>query len=67
MANWLAWTYLILAAVFEAEWTYCLKTMQFRNLKLLTLSNIFIPKTGLTILAPFAGYIVFGVANVFFF
>ncbi|KAA5534596.1 hypothetical protein F0919_08215 [Taibaiella lutea] len=67
MANWLSWFYLILAAVFEAVWTYCLKSMQFKNLKQLNLSNFFVPDIGLTILAPFAGYVVFGIANVFFF
>jgi len=67
MADWLAWTYLILAAAFEAIWTYCLKAMQFRELKQLNLHNIFAPDSGLAILAPFVGYIVFGIANVFFF
>jgi quaternary ammonium compound-resistance protein SugE len=67
MVNWLSWFYLILAAVFEAIWTYCLKLMQFKHLKQLNLSNFFVPNTGLTILAPFAGYIIFGIANVFFF
>jgi multidrug transporter EmrE-like cation transporter len=67
MANWLAWTYLILAAAFEAIWTYCLKLMQFKSLKYLNFNNFFLPDTGLAILAPFIGYIIFGIANVFFF
>lgn len=67
MVNWISWLYLILAAAFEAIWTYCLKSMQFKELKQLNLNNFFVPNSGLAILAPFAGYIVFGIANVFFF
>lgn len=51
----------------EAAWTYSLKLMQFKNLKLLTWSNFYLPQPGLKIIAPFAGYILFGIANVYCF
>ena len=65
--NWIFWGYLLLAAMFEAIWTYCLKWMQFKDLKQLNLTNIFTVNFGLKILAPFLGYVIFGVLNVFFF
>lgn len=66
-SNWIYWAYLLLAALMEAIWTYSLKLMQFKNLRLLSWSNFYQPQSGLKILAPFAGYIVFGIANVYFF
>ncbi len=65
--NWFSWLYLLLAATFEAAWTYCLKLMQFKELKLLNFSNFFSFDVGLKIWTPFLGYVVFGIANVFFF
>lgn len=67
MTNWMYWGYLLLASLMEAAWTYSLKLMEFKNLKQLTFSNFYLPQAGLKTLLPFAGYIVFGVANVFFF
>ena|ERR1700748_3875302 len=55
------------AATFEAAWTYCLKLMQFKELKLLNFSNFLSPDVGLKIWTPFVGYVVLGIANVFFF
>ena len=66
-SNWIYWIYLLLAALMEALWTYSLKLMQFKNLKQLTWTNFYQPQHGLKVLAPFAGYIIFGVANVYFF
>ena len=66
-SNWIYWIYLFLAALMEALWTYSLKLMHFKNLKQLTLTNFYQPQHGLKVLAPFAGYIIFGVANVYFF
>jgi quaternary ammonium compound-resistance protein SugE len=65
--NWIFWGYLLLAALFEAAWTYCLKWMRFKDLKQLNLTNIFTVDFGLKILTPFFGYIIFGVLNVFLF
>lgn len=67
MANWLYWAYLLLAALWETAWAYSLKMMQFKNLKQLSLANFYQPQSGLKILLPFAGYLVFGIANVYFF
>lgn len=67
MPNWMYWLFLLFAAVLEAAWTYCLKLMQFKELKLLTFSNFLSPHFGLKIWTPFAGYLIFGIANVFFF
>ncbi|HEU4608009.1 MAG TPA: SMR family transporter [Chitinophagaceae bacterium] len=67
MPNWIYWCYLLLAALLEAAWTYCLKLMEFKQLKQLTFANFYRPEPGLRILAPFAGYIAFGIANVYFF
>jgi multidrug transporter EmrE-like cation transporter len=66
-SNWIHWGYLLLAALMEALWTYSLKLMQFKSLKQLNWSNFYLPQPGLKVLAPFAGYIAFGVANVYFF
>lgn len=41
--------------------------MQFSDLKLLTWHNFYQPQSGLRILLPFAGYILFGVGNVYCF
>jgi quaternary ammonium compound-resistance protein SugE len=62
----LAWIYLIVAAVFETAWTYSVKYLNFGNFKLLNWSN-FYKDSGLLIMAPLIGYIVFGIANVYFF
>jgi quaternary ammonium compound-resistance protein SugE len=62
----LAWIYIIIAALIETAWTYCVKFFKFSDLKLLTWSN-FYTLQGLTILAPITGYLVFGLANAWFF
>lgn len=67
MSNWIAWLWLLLAAIFETAWAFSLKWMEFKKLKSLTLYNFFLPNEGLKIIAPFIGYIGFGIANVFFF
>jgi quaternary ammonium compound-resistance protein SugE len=61
------WIYLIIAATFEAGWTFCLKLMQFSALKALRWNNFFTLHTGLPVIVPFAGYIIFGVGNIYFF
>ena len=63
----MAWIYLIIAAVFETAWTFSIKLMQFSALKTLRANNFFAMHTGLPILLPFIGYIVFGVGNIYFF
>ncbi len=63
----MAWVYLIIAAVFETAWTYSVKYLNFGNFRLISWSNFYKTDAGLLIIAPLIGYIVFGVANVYFF
>jgi len=62
----MAWIYLIIAAMFETVWTFAVKYLKFSNFKCLSVAN-FYKVEGLKIMAPLAAYIVFGVANVYFF
>jgi quaternary ammonium compound-resistance protein SugE len=62
----MAWIYLILAATLETCWMFSLKFLAFSKFKLLTFQN-FITLEGLSIWLPLAGYILFGIANVYFF
>lgn len=62
-----AWLFLFLAASFETAWTYCIKYMTFSDLKTLRWNTFYLPGAGLPILLPFLGYIIFGVANIYFF
>ena len=63
----MAWIYIIIAALFETAWTYCVKYLKFSDFKLLTTSNFYKIDTGLPIIAPLIGYILFGLTNVYFF
>jgi len=62
-----AWFFLFIAATFETAWTYSVKYMKFADLKLLRWHNFYSPQIGLPILAPIVGYVVFGIANIYFF
>jgi quaternary ammonium compound-resistance protein SugE len=62
----LAWIYIIIAALFEAAWTYCVKFFKLSDFKLLSLAN-FYRLQGIIILAPITGYLVFGLFNAWFF
>jgi len=62
----MAWIYLLIAAVFEIAWTYALKFMRVKELKAVSWHGL-LHRENWTILAPFAGYIVFGVGNIVFF
>lgn len=66
-SNLYYWSFLIVAALLEAAWTFSLKFMQFSGLKQLNWQNFYLPQSGLKILLPFAGYILFGVGNVYCF
>jgi len=63
----LAWLYLFIAAAFESAWTFSLKFMRFSEIKTLRFSNFYKATEGLPILVPFLGYILFGIANIYFF
>lgn len=66
-SNLYYWSFLIVAALLEAAWTFSLKFMQFSGLKQLNWQNFYLPQSGLKILLPFAGYILFGIGNVYCF
>jgi len=63
----LAWIYVLIAAVFEAAWTFSLKFLKFSELKTLRFTNFYRADTGLPVLLPLAGYIAFGIGNIYFF
>ncbi len=66
----MAWLFLIMAAACETAWTFCLKFMKFSDLKTLRLISFYKWDNGhggLPILLPFAGYILFGIANIYLF
>jgi len=63
----LAWLYLIIAAAFEAAWTFSLKLMKFSDLKALRWNSALSIQQGLPAWLPFAGYILFGIGNIYFF
>ena len=63
----MAWIYLVIASLFEIAWTFSLKFMDVKKFKAIHWSGFFSKKENWLTLAPFAGYIVFGLANIFFF
>lgn len=63
----MAWIYLILAAICETAWTFCLKFMKFSDLKALGITNFYKWPGGLPVVLPFVGYVLFGLANIYFF
>jgi quaternary ammonium compound-resistance protein SugE len=63
----LAWIFLLIAAAFETAWTFSLKFMSFTALKAVKWQTFYEPHTGLYVILPFVGYILFGVGNVYFF
>lgn len=63
----MAWIFIIIAALFEAAWTFCLKFMKFSELKLIKFNSILSLYKGLPVILPFIGYLIFGVANIYFF
>ncbi|MDB5117195.1 MAG: hypothetical protein JWQ79_2687 [Mucilaginibacter sp.] len=62
----MAWIYIIIAALFEAAWTYSVKFLKFSDFKNLTWGN-FYNTPGLIILWPLVGYLAFGLFNAYFF
>lgn len=63
----MAWIYLIIAAAFEAAWTFSLKLMKFSDLKALRWNSTLSIQQGLPVWLPFAGYVLFGIGNIYFF
>jgi quaternary ammonium compound-resistance protein SugE len=62
----MAWFYLLLAAICETCWTFSLKYADLKKVKTLDWQN-FAATEGLLIWLPLVGYVVFGVANIYFF
>jgi len=63
----MAWIYLMIASLLEIAWTFSLKFMDVKKLKAIGWRGLFSDGSNWLVLAPFAGYVVFGVANVVFF
>jgi len=63
----LAWIFLIIAAAFEAAWTFSLKFMKFADLKALKINSVTSATGALPVALPFVGYVVFGIGNIYFF
>lgn len=63
----MAWFYLLLASILEIAWTFSLKFMDVKKLRLIRWNSFFNSGENWIILWPFAGYIIFGVGNVVFF
>jgi len=63
----LAWIFLVLAAICETCWTFCLKFMKFSDLKTVQVNTFYKWSGGLPIVLPFVGYVLFGLANIYFF
>lgn len=62
-----SWLFLFIAALFETAWTYSVKYMTFSQLKTLRWNTFYTVDQGLPVLMPFVGYVVFGIANIYFF
>jgi quaternary ammonium compound-resistance protein SugE len=60
----MAWLYLFAASLFEMAWTFSLRFMSVKKLKALHWRGFFNQPGGWTVVWPFLGYIVFGLANV---
>lgn len=63
----MAWIYLLAAAVFEIAWTFSLRFLSVRKLKALHWRGFFSQWENWAVLAPFAGYVIFGLSNIYFF
>lgn len=63
----MAWIYLGIASLLEICWTFCLKFMSMPRLRTIRWASFFSHREHWEILMPFAGYVVFGLGNIFFF
>ena len=61
------WFYLFIAALFESLWTYALKLLNFNSIRTLRFDNFYKVDGGLSIFLPLAGYVLFGLGNIYFF
>lgn len=63
----MAWLYIVIAAVFEAAWTFSVKLMKFSEIKNLQFTTFYKMSGGLPVILPIVGYIIFGICNIYFF
>jgi len=63
----MAWIYLLIASLLEVAWTFSLKFMNVKKLRAIGWRGWFSQTSNWLVLAPFAGYVIFGIANVVFF
>ena len=63
----MAWIYLLIASLFEIAWTFSLKLMSVKKLKAIQWRSFFNQVSNWAVLAPFAGYVLFGIGNIVFF
>ena len=63
----MGWLYLIFAATCETAWTFSIKFMKLSDLKTLRFVNFYKWQGGLPVLLPLIGYVIFGIANIYFF
>ena len=63
----MAWIYLVIASLLEIAWTFSLKFMDVKKVRGLHWRTFFSQRENWVIMAPFFGYIVFGLGNIFFF
>lgn len=63
----MAWFYLFLASLFEIAWTFSLKFLSVKKFKAIKWGSFFGESSNWMALAPFIGYVVFGLANIYFF
>src|ERR1700744_2611386 len=61
----MAWIYLLIAAVVEIAWTFSLRLMNVKKLRSIHWKGFFTQAGNWTVLAPFAGYIIFGLGNIY--
>lgn len=63
----MAWLYLFIASLFEIVWTFSLKFMDVKRFRGIRWREFFQHRENWAILAPFGGYVLFGVGNIIFF
>jgi quaternary ammonium compound-resistance protein SugE len=63
----MAWIYLVIASLFEIAWTFSLKFMNVKSIRALHWQGFFHQRENWMILAPFVGYVLFGIGNIVFF
>ncbi len=61
------WLYIVIAAAFEACWIYSLKFLNMKAISGIRVSTMVSDKDPWKTLLPLAGYIAFGLSNIYFF